>query len=106
MSQKSLLFAVLSVLVTAFTVAGCGNQPKKETVSVIDEQHFNELASAPTDGQGNAAAGVEVMNQPPALTQVVQAPIPTMPPEVIAQTPAPAIPSRPPRGCGDSQSAC
>ncbi len=58
--HKSRWAFVFVFAVALAVVAGCGSHPK-ETVSVIDENHFDQLASVPGETQGNAAGGIEVL---------------------------------------------
>lgn len=57
--HKGLWAFVLIGAVALVAVSGCGSQPK-ETVSVIDENHFDQLAATPGEA-GNAAGGIEVL---------------------------------------------
>lgn len=59
--EKTLLVLACGAAMTV--LAACGSKQSEETVAVIDETHFDQLAAAP-DGQGNAAGGIEVMMDP------------------------------------------
>ena len=74
--MKSKWVASLVAVVAVSALAGCGSQPKQDTVSVIDENHFDQLASAPEDGTGNAAGSVEILADGTVPAQAARASIP------------------------------
>src|SRR5687768_13456595 len=66
MREPQFAIAITAAVFTISFVTGCGSQPKEDTVSIIDENHFEQLASTAEDGQGNAAAAVEILPSAPA----------------------------------------
>ena len=60
MREKSSVLALMVGALTVVMMTACGSKPKDEQVSVIDENHFDQLAST-TDAPGNASAVVEVL---------------------------------------------
>lgn len=87
MSEKgkflSFVFGVLT-LVTLSVIAGCGTQPREDTVSIIDENHFEQLAAS-EDGVGNAAASIEILADGPAANIQQAASVPVAPAAAAAQ---------------------
>lgn len=101
-------FKAVVVLVTGVAslslLSACGSNPKEETVSVIDENHFEQLASTP-EGAGNAASSVEILGDAPATPAAASPHGASVPAEVInlsapiqdtATASAPATPSATP----------
>ena len=61
MLKRRWAFGFVAVMAVPAALSGCGSQPKQQTVSVVDENHFDQLASMPAEGPGNAASGIEVL---------------------------------------------
>lgn len=96
MREPQFAIAVAAVVFTFSIVTGCGNQPKEDTVSIIDENHFEQLAGTSEDGAGNAAASVEILSpaaSPAAYEQsaVTAASVPAQAVQSIAPAEAPAV---------------
>ena len=87
MREPQFAIAVTAVVFTFSIVTGCGNQPKEDTVSIIDEDHFEQLASTSEDGAGNAAASVEILSSAASQAAYEQSAV------TAASIPAPAIQS-------------
>jgi murein L,D-transpeptidase YcbB/YkuD len=61
MREKSGVLALLAGALTVVLMTGCGPKHKAEQVSVVDENHFDQLASTSSEAPGNASSTVEVL---------------------------------------------
>jgi len=87
MREKSGVFALLTGVLAVGLMAGCGFKSKEEKLSLIDENHFDQLASTES-APGNASAAIEFIGGNNAMTgnlaQRVGMPLDGIPADTIA----------------------
>lgn len=105
MRDKSGVFAVLAGVLTVLLVTGCASKPKEDQLSVIDENHFDQLAST-TEAPGNASGAIEMLSADTTAVQGslaqqagiaadgIPVDITTAPTQAAAAIQAPAIPAQ------------